>query len=591
MKKLIILIGVICLCFGAFAQGIESPGQNEDEALRNKQRMQQVRLGGTEDTDKWAWVIGGDSYDFISRIEEAPDGSLYAAGWSRSFSEAINPGYGIPNGWMLKLSREGKIIWEAQYGGDRPDLINSLAITPDGGCLVGGHGQSFGAQGHASLVFKVSPFDSQIENQVMLDSTAFDSILNMDYTRDGGCILCGKTLFFNPTNFDVWVAKISADFKIEWKKGFESLNTDVIFYDIKQTLDGGYLAAGFVSYSRGIPPKKVILLIKFDASGEIEWSKAYRNGEGDVPTVRSLCIKSDGGYAVGGVTKNSGAGGQDIWLLELFPDGEIQSQKTYGGPGSDFTESISRTSDGGYLLSGATNSFGAAMLSYFMIKLTPALEIEWQKAYGGTLREYAYDSRETLDGGYVVIGTTLSFGDEGGDILVIKTDSTGNTNPPELAHPTNFIVGDSFAEPEEFFIPLGNYALHRKPGYLEPSETNSIHFAPNVSIIFPPIDVRLQREINQSLSAIEAFNVVRWKRNPTNRDIEVKEYKVYRKKLPVDEYYTHVDTISASGSSDSFSYTDSHLSLSVKYRYMIIAVKSDGTESWISDEVSNQHEE
>ena len=93
---------------------------------------------------------------------------------------------------------------------------------------------------------------------------------------------------------------------------------------------------------------------------------------------------ADGGYIVGGNTKSFGAGDKDFWILKLSPDGEIEWQKTYGGNEWDETWwSIRQTMDGGYILTGHTMSFGAGGGDTWVLKLFSNGDVAWQKTYGG----------------------------------------------------------------------------------------------------------------------------------------------------------------------------------------------------------------
>jgi hypothetical protein len=100
--------------------------------------------------------------------------------------------------------------------------------------------------------------------------------------------------------------------------------------------------------------------------------------------------------------------------------------KTYGGTNWDWTFSVQQTSDGGYIVAGTTWSFGAGSLDIFLIKTDANGNIIWAKTYGGTSWDEAYSVQQTSDGGYIVAGWTWSFGAGYDDIFLIKTDANGN---------------------------------------------------------------------------------------------------------------------------------------------------------------------
>jgi hypothetical protein len=121
-----------------------------------------------------------------------------------------------------------------------------------------------------------------------------------------------------------------------------------------------------------------------------------------------------------------GAGYTDFWIVKLAPNGAIEWQKTYGGPGFDLVHSIQQTDDGGYAVAGWTGSFGAGDTDMWVLKLDGNGEIEWQKTYGGPGFDLAHSIQQTEDGGYVTAGWTESYGAGDGDVWVLKLDANGN---------------------------------------------------------------------------------------------------------------------------------------------------------------------
>jgi hypothetical protein len=167
-----------------------------------------------------------------------------------------------------------------------------------------------------------------------------------------------------------------------------------------------------------------IFLIKTDASGNVQWAKTYGGTSAD--EAFSVQQTSDGGYIVVGLTNSFGAGTEDIFLIKTDASGNLQWAKTYGGAIGDRALSVQQTSDGGYIVAGLTNSFGAGGLDIFLIKTDASGNVQWAKTYGGTDWEDAFSVQQTSDGGYIVAGRTWSFGAGGSDIFLIKTDANGN---------------------------------------------------------------------------------------------------------------------------------------------------------------------
>jgi hypothetical protein len=100
-------------------------------------------------------------------------------------------------------------------------------------------------------------------------------------------------------------------------------------------------------------------------------------------------------------------------------------QKTYGGTGTEYAGSIRQTADGGYIVAGRTNSFGAGDFDFWVLKINYDGALVWQKTYGGTGYDVAESIQQTNDGGYIVIGETSSAGAGGDDFWVLKLNSAG----------------------------------------------------------------------------------------------------------------------------------------------------------------------
>ncbi|MDI6761387.1 MAG: hypothetical protein QMD05_11225, partial [Candidatus Brocadiaceae bacterium] len=134
------------------------------------------------------------------------------------------------------------------------------------------------------------------------------------------------------------------------------------------------------------------------------WAATYGGTGNDLAS--SIHETRDGGYIVAGSTNSFGARKADAWVLKLRPDGTVEWQKTYGGLEDDGALSICQTSDGGYVVAGGTRSFGAGKKDCWVLKLRADGTVEWQKTYGGAGEELATCIQQTVDGGYILVGST-----------------------------------------------------------------------------------------------------------------------------------------------------------------------------------------
>jgi predicted secreted protein len=161
------------------------------------------------------------------------------------------------------------------------------------------------------------------------------------------------------------------------------------------------------------------------ASAATMWDKTY-GGTGDDTGTGDTVQTSDGGYAISGDTNSSGAGGLDFWLIKADAAGNMLWNKTYGGALDEVTGGMCQISDGGYAIAGYTTSFGAGGQDFYLVRTDADGRAYWARTYGGAGDEYAMTVVQTFDGGYAMVGFTDSFGAGGQDFYLVKTDASGN---------------------------------------------------------------------------------------------------------------------------------------------------------------------
>ncbi|OHB90731.1 MAG: hypothetical protein A3C38_07825 [Planctomycetes bacterium RIFCSPHIGHO2_02_FULL_50_42] len=248
---------------------------------------------------------------------------------------------------------------------------------------------------------------------------------SIQQTSDGGYVVGGYYKSYSVSSPFVegwgnWVLKLGPNGTVEWQKAFGGVGVE----SVQQTNDGGYVATGARWYF-GDEGEVIDLLwvLKLGHDGTVEWQATY----GGVKSGRSNSIKQtlDGGYIVTGWTDSFGAGDEDIWVLKLRADASVEWQKTYGGVNKDEAKSIQQTDDGGYIVAGWTRSFGAGESDFWVLKLAFDGTVEWQKTYGGNDFESAGSIQQTKERGYIVAGGTSSSGAGESDFWVLKLSADG----------------------------------------------------------------------------------------------------------------------------------------------------------------------
>lgn len=190
----------------------------------------------------------------------------------------------------------------------------------------------------------------------------------------------------------------------------------------QQTLDKGYIVCGSTtSVGSG---NTDIYVIKTDSLGKPINERSF----GGMNVDQGTCIKQtiDSGYVILGYTNGIGANGYDIYMIKTDAQLKPVWSKTYGGTDWDFGNSVEQTNDGGFIICGSTYSYGHGDEDYYLIKTDAQGDTIWTKTFGGTQREEGKSVIQTADGGYALTGYTMSLGDTLGDFYTIKTNATGD---------------------------------------------------------------------------------------------------------------------------------------------------------------------
>jgi len=363
----------------------------------------------------WASNYGGTGQEEGWSIQNTADGGYVVTGYTTSFG-----GEGRSKFWVLKLKEDGTIQWQKTYN-YKWDIAELIQQTSDGGYVVAGYTWSYSLEAWDVWILKLDA-NGAIQWQKIYGGQKDDQATSIQQTSDGGYVVAGETKSYGAGNWDVWVLKLDGNGNIQWQKTYGGTNWDSTSADpIQQTSDGGYIVSGrTASFGAG---GYDVWVLKLDQNGAIQWQKTY-GGPAD-ELARAVRQTSDGGYVVAGYTKSYGAGNWDVWILKLDGNGIPQWQKTYGGTNEDVTYSIWETTDGGSVFAGGTESFGAGSSDVWIVKLDGNGNIQWQRTYGKAGWDDADSIRQTPNGGYIVAGVTDSFGADY-DVCVLRLDGTGN---------------------------------------------------------------------------------------------------------------------------------------------------------------------
>ncbi|MBW8052049.1 MAG: T9SS type A sorting domain-containing protein [Cytophagales bacterium] len=377
----------------------------------------------------------GEALEDVGRsIQPTADSGYIITGFTSNFGE------GGTDVYLIKTNANGDTLWTKTYGGTLTDVGYSVQQVTDGGYIITGYTASFGTGIWNVYLLKTDPTGS-LQWSKTFGGVDFSRAESVQQTTDGGYIITGFTDSYGAGDLDVYLLKVDSSGALQWSKTFGGPNADY-GYSVQQTTDGGYIIAGYTR-TNSIVTSTDIYLIKTSANGDTLWTKAYGGFGTDVGY--SVQQTTDGGYIITGRTFSIGAGDADGYLLKTDSIGAWQWIKTYGGASFDEGRFVQQTPDGGYIIIGRTTSFGTGDDDVYLLKTDSTGVLQWSKTFGGAGNDIGWAVQPTIDGGYVITGYTNSFGITGFDHLyLIKTDSNGNSLCTQFQLPVNTLVSDTF---------------------------------------------------------------------------------------------------------------------------------------------------
>ncbi|MDP8205430.1 MAG: T9SS type A sorting domain-containing protein [Candidatus Electryonea clarkiae] len=374
-----------------------------------------IQVSAHQDT-LWTRTFGGVENDYGHSIQHTDDGGYIIVGQTWSF------GVGERNVWLIKIDSTGIEEWTQTFGGIYRDVGADVQQTIDGGYIITGYTVSYGAGQYDVWLIKTDSDGEEEWNQTF-GGTDYDEGRSVQQTNDSGYIIAGYTESFSAVASDVWLIKTDSCGNELWNQTFGGVAYHR-GYSVQQTNDSGYIISGETrSINAG---QSDIWLIKTDSTGEEEWNQTFG---GEDSYEYGYCVKQtiDDGYIITGFINARGAVNDYAWLIKTDSEGEEEWNQTLGGGAGDACFDVLQTTDGGYIITGDTESFGAGEHDLWLIKTDSTGNQEWIQIFGGIADDYGNSIQLTNNGGYVVLGGTSSYGAGDYDVWLICHD--GNVQP------------------------------------------------------------------------------------------------------------------------------------------------------------------
>lgn len=360
----------------------------------------------------WTRTYGGEENEEAYWLDQTSDGGYIIIGYIESF-EAKDADIGL-----IRTDAMGETVWIRLYGDARDDVGYSVLQTTDGGFIITGelhypppHDQSSG------LCLVKTNAKGDILWSHLYGRTGGRPGRCVQETEDGCYIIAGCLAGH------IWLLKADSLGETLWTSWYPGFWGFSYSYCVEELSDGGYIIVG----NSELSGSSDLLLFKTDSLGDTLWSRIY--GWEGVDRGYYLEQLPDGSYIVTGIRGGSSSSGGDLLLLKADSLGDTLWTRVYGSGNNadDCGRCIHVARDGGYVITGYTMANGWHGGDLWLLKTDSNGDILWERTYGweGYL-DRSYHFKETSDGGYILSGVTETEANRL-DIWLLKTNEYGDT--------------------------------------------------------------------------------------------------------------------------------------------------------------------
>jgi hypothetical protein len=363
----------------------------------------------------WETTFGGAASEIAKALQRTHDGGYLLAGSTTSGSSG---GPGDRDVYLVKISAEGEKLWEIVIGSpEASEEVSSLRQTRDGSIVLAGSTRPVETGGYTTYLVKTDRLGAVIWSRTFPHGKGGHCVQE---TSDGGYIVAGGSRLVAGVARvdDVHLLKTDSDGKQQWEKFFggEEFDSGV---SVSETRDHGYVVAGYTrSFGEG---SRALYVIKTDAAGDTLWHRTL-HGEGCARgySVVQMVEENHEYFVVAGETAPAFEEPSDVYVIKVRSNGELVWERTFGGVDSDRGLDVQEADDGGYIVAGSTRSFGAGIWDFYFLKIDRPGELVWSRTCGGEEIDYCHAVQQAHDGGYLAGGTTYSFGSGQNDMYLVK---------------------------------------------------------------------------------------------------------------------------------------------------------------------------
>jgi len=352
------------------------------------------------------------------------------------------------------LSKE--FVWEKNYGGINADISAEVILSGEKNFVIVGETNSKGAGNNDAWVLKLDE-----EGNLLWEKTyggeKNDGVSSIVEVEDHSYIICGYTWSKGNGKDDGWVFKIDQNGEVLWERTFGGNSSDKLF-SIIQSKDSGYMIVGRTS-SKGAGNNDAWVL-KLDEEGNLLWEKTYGGEKND--GVSSIVEVEDDSYIICGYTWSKGNGNDDGWVFKIDRNGKVLWERTFGKGDRDNLYTLIKDRSKGCVLVGFSDRVFCSSCYeqgyIWVVKIDDEGEQVWEKKFGGSPYDIAYDLIQYKEEGYVIVAKTKTKEKETSVAWLLKLDQKGNIEDEIVVdrNKDNYFKSIIKSKDEEYYIITGD---------------------------------------------------------------------------------------------------------------------------------------
>ena len=352
----------------------------------------------------WAQIYGGDAQDEAFCITENSKGDLIIAGYTKKEEKHL---------WVISVNEYGKPVWGKTYRAKPISEARSVVITKDSNIVVSGFSVREFLNQRQLWVLKLSKEGKLIWDK-NIGGAGDESAFGMVETYDEGLAIAGVSSTNDDYQDDAWIIKLDSAGNKLWERVYGGSKKDYA-YDIAETSDHGLVFCGY--QSKRSKAYSSFWVAKVDSEGNDIWDYIVEFNEWNVAS--SIIEGLDGFIYIAGYSRTGSVIDYDIAIVKMDQDGNVIWKKTISWGKWDQATSISTTYDNGIVIAGFTRS-GKEMSSDFVVtKIDENGNVLWQNIFARKSLDYPNEVIETMDNGLAIVGTTYMQG-RGWDFALLK---------------------------------------------------------------------------------------------------------------------------------------------------------------------------